>query len=397
MKVVSTVLQILILSGELFSIGLIEVERVAKNAKSVVLLDYDTRRVLYARNPDLVFPPASLTKLVTIYTALIEARKKNMDFKSVVPISRAASYRNAPPNSSLMFLEEGQRVNFEELLKGLVIASGNDAAVAIAEFVAGGDLSNFINLMNINVLNLGLLNMHFVDTSGHSDANEITAMEMALFARSYIEKFKFMLSIHSLDSFSYPRPENLGSTSSSKMLNLKQRNKNLLIHSYPYADGLKTGYIGKSGLNLVATAKRDEMRLIAVVLGVGKGIGNEGEKRRALIAEKLFEYGFGNYYKFSFVVKSKEKVYNGERDTVDIASREPFGYVFSGDEVSRVRVASHIRDLVAPLSEDDAVGKVEFFLGNSKLGELSLFSQCVKRLGFFSSLYKFVASFFKRE
>ncbi|AYE36756.1 D-alanyl-D-alanine carboxypeptidase [Borrelia turcica IST7] len=390
-------LQILILSGKLFSIDLIEIERVAKGAKSVVLLDYDTKRILYARNPNLIFPPASLTKLVTIYTALVEARKKNIDFKSSVPISGTASYYNAPLNSSLMFLEEGQRVNFEELLKGLIIASGNDASVAIAEFIGGGDLSNFINLMNINVLNLGLLNMHFVDTSGHSNDNEITALEMALFARAYIEKFEFMLNIHSLESFTYPRLENLGNTSTSKVLNLKQENKNLLIYSYPYADGLKTGYIKKSGLNLVATAKRDGMRLISVVLGVDKGVGNVGEKRRALIAEKLFEYGFNSYSKFSFMVKSKERVYNGKEDTVDISSREPFKYIFTRDEIDRVKIESDIKDLVAPLSEDDIVGRAEFFLDNNKLGELNLFSQCVEKLGFLNSVYKFFANFFKRE
>ncbi|WKC58153.1 D-alanyl-D-alanine carboxypeptidase family protein [Borrelia sp. P9F1] len=397
MKIVSTMLQILILSGELFSVDLVEVERVAKDAKSVVLLEYDTKRVLYARGSNLILPPASLTKLVTIYTALIEARKRNIDFKSIVPISGAASYYNAPLNSSLMFLEEGQRVNFEELLKGLAVASGNDAAVAVAEFMTGGDLDNFINLMNINVLNLGLLNMHFVDASGYSDSNEITAIEMALFARSYIEKFEFMLSIHSLGSFIYPKPENLGNTYSSKVLNLKQHNKNLLIHSYPCADGLKTGYIGKSGLNMVATAKRGGMRLISVILGVNKGIGNVGEKRRALIAEKLFEYGFNNYHKFSFIVKSEERVYNGDTSTVDISSRVPFRYVFSKDEVGRVKVYSRVRDLVAPLGGDDVVGKAEFFLDNDKLGELSLFSRCVRRLGFLNSFYKFVVSFFERE
>ena len=393
MKIVSAMLQILILSGELFSIDLVEVERVAKDAKSVVLLDYDTKRVLYARRPNLIFPPASLTKLVTIYTALIEAGKKNVDFKTIVPISEAASYYNAPPNSSLMFLEKGQRVNFEELLKGLAVSSGNDAAVAIAEFMAGGDLGSFVNLMNINVLNLGLLNMHFVDTSGYSDSNEITAIEMALFSGTYIEKFEFMLRIHSLESFIYPKPENLGDKSASNVLNLKQHNKNLLIYSYPYADGLKTGYIGKSGLNIVATAKRGEMRLISVILGVDNG----GEKRRALIAEKLFEYGFNNYHKFSFIVKSKERVYNGETSTVDVSSRVPFRYVFSKDEVDRVRVDSRMRNLVAPLGGDDAVGKAEFFLDNDKLGELDLFSKRVRRLGFFNSFYKFVVSFFERE
>ncbi|WP_306416570.1 D-alanyl-D-alanine carboxypeptidase family protein [Borrelia sp. RT1S] len=397
MKIVSAMLQILILSGELFSIDLVEVERVAKDAKSVVLLDYDTKRVLYARRPNLIFPPASLTKLVTIYTALIEARKKNVDFKTIVPISEAASYYNAPPNSSLMFLEKGQRVNFEELLKGLAVSSGNDAAVAIAEFMAGGDLGSFVNLMNINVLNLGLLNMHFVDTSGYSDSNEITAIEMALFSGTYIEKFEFMLRIHSLESFIYPKPENLGDKSASNVLNLKQHNKNLLIYSYPYADGLKTGYIGKSGLNIVATAKRGEMRLISVILGVDKGIDNGGEKRRALIAEKLFEYGFNNYHKFSFIVKSKERVYNGETSTVDVSSRVPFRYVFSKDEVDRVRVDSRMRNLVAPLGGDDAVGKAEFFLDNDKLGELDLFSKRVRRLGFFNSFYKVFVSFFERE
>ncbi|AHH03600.1 D-alanyl-D-alanine serine-type carboxypeptidase [Borrelia nietonii YOR] len=303
MRIIFTIPSFLILFsvfGKLFSIDLFEIERVTQDAKSVVLIDYDTKRIFYAKNPNLIFPPASLTKLVTIYTALVEARKKNIDLKTIVPISSAASYYNLPLGSSLMFLEEGHKVNFEELLKGLVISSGNDAAIAIAEFIVGKNLINFVNLMNINVLNLGLANMNFVDTSGYCNGNQITALEMALFARAYIEEFEFMLDIHSLRDFIYPRSENLGSTSSSKMLNLKQENRNVLIFNYPYADGLKTGYIKTSGLNLVATAKKDDIRLIAVVLGVNKGINSVGEKKRAFIAQKLFEYGFSNYSRFPF-------------------------------------------------------------------------------------------------
>ncbi|AHH09320.1 D-alanyl-D-alanine serine-type carboxypeptidase [Borrelia parkeri SLO] len=310
MKIIPVILKILILSGvfsELFSIDLLEIKKVTEDAKSVVLLDYNTKCILYSKNPSLVFPPASLTKLVTIYTALVEARKKNMDLKTIVPISSSASYYNLPLDSSLMFLEEGHKVNFEELLKGLIISSGNDAAIAIAEFIVGKNLSDFVDLMNINVLNLGLVNMNFVDTSGYSGNNKITALEMALFARTYIEEFEFILDIHSLKDFIYPRSENLANTSSLKMLNLKQKNKNILIFNYPYADGLKTGYIKTSGLNLVATAKKDDIRLIAVILGVNKGVDNIGERKRALIAQKLFEYGFGNYAQFSFIGKIKRK------------------------------------------------------------------------------------------
>ncbi|XXG15630.1 D-alanyl-D-alanine carboxypeptidase family protein [Borrelia puertoricensis] len=310
MKIIPVILNILILSGvfsKLFSIDLLEIKKVTEDAKSVVLLDYDTKCALYSKNPNLVFPPASLTKLVTIYTALVEARKKNIDLKTTVPISSAASYYNLPLDSSLMFLEEGHKVNFEELLKGLIISSGNDAAIAIAEFIVGKNLSDFIDLMNINVLNLGFINMSFVDTSGYSSDNKITALEMALFARTYMEEFEFILHIHSLKEFIYPRSENLGNTSSLKLLNLKQKNKNILIFNYPYADGLKTGYIKTSGLNLVATAKKDDIRLIAVVLGVNKGVNNVGERKRALIAQKLFEYGFGNYAQFSFIGKIKRK------------------------------------------------------------------------------------------
>ncbi|WP_346313218.1 D-alanyl-D-alanine carboxypeptidase family protein [Borrelia miyamotoi] len=336
MTVVSTIISALILFGvfsEIFSFDSFEFESMVRDAKSIVLLDYDTKCILYAKNPSLIFPPASLTKLVTIYTALVEAEKKNVNLKSTVPISSAASYYNLPLDSSLMFLEEGQKVSFEELLKGLVISSGNDAAIAIAEFIVGGDLNNFVNLMNINVLDLGLKNMNFVDTSGYSRDNKITALEMAFFARAYIEKFEFMLNIHSLKDFVYPKPENLGSTSSSKMLNLKQKNKNILILNYPYADGLKTGYIKASGLNLVATAKKNNIRLIAVILGVDKGANNVGEKKRALIARRLFEYGFSNYSQFFSLVKLKEKIYNEIIDMGKYFLIGLFKYAFSKDTI----------------------------------------------------------------
>ncbi|WPM05728.1 D-alanyl-D-alanine carboxypeptidase family protein [Borreliella sinica] len=378
---------------DLFAVNLSEVDELSKHAKSIVLMDFDTKRILYSKKPDLSFPPASLTKIVTIYTALIEAEKQNIELKSIVPISDSASYYNAPPNSSLMFLEKGQVVNFEEILKGLSVSSGNDASIAIAEFVVG-DLNSFVNLMNTNVLNLGLLNMHFVEPSGYSSENKITALDMAFFVKSYIEKFKFMLNIHSLKHFVYPKIKNLGTTLSSKFLNLKQRNANLLIYDYPYSDGLKTGYIKASGLNLIATAQKDGRRLIAVVLGVKKGINGSGEKMRSLIAKNLFEYGFNEYSKIPLIVKLEEKVYNGAIDTVALFSKEPFYYVLTKDEFDKINISYTVDKLVAPLSGDVPVGRAMIFLENEKVGDVDLFSNKVNRLGFWQGLYKSFINFF---
>nr|WP_267507563.1 D-alanyl-D-alanine carboxypeptidase family protein [Borreliella afzelii] len=382
-----------LLCDDLFAVNLAEINKLSQYAKSIVLMDFDTKRVLYSKNPNLVFPPASLTKIVTIYTALIEAEKRNIKLKSIVPISDSASYYNAPPNSSLMFLEKGQIVNFEEILKGLSVSSGNDASIAIAEFVVG-DLNSFVNLMNINAFNLGLFNMHFVEPSGYSNENKITALDMAFFAKSYVEKFKFMLNIHSLKYFVYPKSKNLGTTLSSKFLNLKQRNANLLIDDYPYSDGLKTGYIKESGLNLVATALKGERRLIAVVLGVEKGINRFGEKMRALIAKNLFEYGFNKYSKFPLIVKLKEKVYNGTVDTVALFSKEPFYYVLTKDEFDKINISYTVDKLVAPLSGDMPVGRAMIFLENEKLGDVALFSSEVDKLGFWQGFYKSFVNFF---
>nr|WP_267510427.1 D-alanyl-D-alanine carboxypeptidase family protein [Borreliella afzelii] len=382
-----------LLCDDLFAVNLAEINKLSQYAKSIVLMDFDTKRVLYSKNPNLAFPPASLTKIVTIYTALIEAEKRNIKLKSIVPISDSASYYNAPPNSSLMFLEKGQIVNFEEILKGLSVSSGNDASIAIAEFVVG-DLNSFVNLMNINAFNLGLFNMHFVEPSGYSNENKITALDMAFFAKSYVEKFKFMLNIHSLKYFVYPKSKNLGTTLSSKFLNLKQRNANLLIDDYPYSDGLKTGYIKESGLNLVATALKGERRLIAVVLGVEKGINRFGEKMRALIAKNLFEYGFNKYSKFPLIVKLKEKVYNGTVDTVALFSKEPFYYVLTKDEFDKINISYTVDKLVAPLSGDMPVGRAMIFLENEKVGDVALFSSEVDKLGFWQGLYKSFVNFF---
>ncbi|WKD00934.1 D-alanyl-D-alanine carboxypeptidase family protein [Borreliella americana] len=384
------------LCDDLFAVNLDEINKLSKYAKSIVLMDFDTKRILYSKKPNLIFPPASLTKIVTIYTALIEAEKRNIKLKSIVPISDSASYYNAPPNSSLMFLEKGQIVNFEEILKGLSVSSGNDASIAIAEFVVG-NLNSFVNLMNINVLNLGLFNMHFVEPSGYSSDNKITALDMAFFIKSYVEKFKFMLNIHSLKYFVYPKRKNLGTSLSSRFLNLKQRNANLLIHDYPYSDGIKTGYIKESGLNLVATAKKGDRRLIAVVLGVEKGINGFGEKMRASIAKNLFEYGFNEYSKFPLIVKLKEKVYNGTVDTVALFSKEPFYYILTKDEFDKINISYTVDKLVAPLSGDMPVGRAMIFLENEKVGDVDLFSEKVNKLRFWQSLYKSFINFFSRE
>ncbi len=203
-----------------------------------------------------------------------------------------------------------------------------------------------------------------------------------------------MLNIHSLKYFVYPKSKNLGTTLSSKFLNLKQRNANLLIDDYPYSDGLKTGYIKESGLNLVATALKGERRLIAVVLGVEKGINRFGEKMRTLIAKNLFEYGFNEYSKFPLIVKLKEKVYNGTVDTVALFSKEPFYYVLTKDEFDKINISYTVDKLVAPLSGDMPVGRAMIFLENEKVGDVALFSSEVDKLGFWQGLYKSFVNFF---
>ncbi|WP_169313542.1 D-alanyl-D-alanine carboxypeptidase family protein [Spirochaeta africana] len=262
-------------------------------AAAAVLLDAETGAVLYAHNRDEVMPPASLVKLIVMNALLDEVAEGRLGLYQDIPIPPEAWAQNAPPRSSLMFLGPGQRVSLHELLLGLAIPSGNDAAVAAA-LLLEDSVPAFVERVNRDLADRGYRYTRLVEPSGYSRDNTTTAEEFARFARSYVLRHPEAIErYHAVRQFGYPQLENLLHGNNEHVI--MQQNYNRLLWIMPEADGLKTGTIPSVGFNLAATARRDGRRLIAVVLGVQADTPQEGNNLRAEVSRDLLEYGFREF------------------------------------------------------------------------------------------------------
>ncbi len=284
-------------------------------AKSAILIDTSNGNILYEKNADAVIPPASMTKLFAMYVVEEEIASGRFCYDQVIPLPPESWACNMPPHSSLMFLGKDQRVTMEELLQGLSICSGNDAAYALA-YTVSGTMEAFVERMNLVASDLGLKNTHFVESSGYSEQNQTTAREMAEFAAIYIRRHPQSLHrFHSLLSFTYPKEKNLAP--GDKLLAqdfsqglpqkitmpITQENTNPLLTRLQGCDGLKTGYIDESGYNLSLTAVRDGTRFLSVTMG-GPGSNNrEGQAGRVHDGMELMEWAFRSFADYSTELK----------------------------------------------------------------------------------------------
>ena len=220
-----------------------------------------------------------------------------------------------PPHSSLMFLGKGQRVTLEELLLGLSICSGNDAAYALAYTVCGS-MDEFVERMNRAAIELGLEHTHFVESSGYSELNQTTAREMADFAAAYLLRFPSSLHrFHSVLDFTYPKAKNLAAGDKPAAqdfsqglpqkitMPITQKNTNPLLGKLEGCDGLKTGYIDESGYNLTLTAVRGETRFLSVTMGGPGNSTKEGQSGRVHDGTELMEWAFRNFADYSLELK----------------------------------------------------------------------------------------------
>lgn len=268
------------------------------SASSAVLLDFQTGQVLFEKNPDLVIPPASMTKLVVLHVLLGEVKAGNLKMGQELIVPEAADFRNAPPRSSLMFLQEGQRLTLLDLMRGLALPSGNDGA-ELAALLLGGTRADYVARMNREMERLGFHSIHFVDSSGYSEENRATAGEFARFCRFYIQEHPEATELlHSLESFSYPEDKHLYGPGQALYGTITQPNHNSLAGRHPWVDGLKTGYIDESGYNVALSAQAGGRRLVAVLMGGPGENSNDGNMHRIIDGTNLLAYGF---YRFTNV------------------------------------------------------------------------------------------------
>jgi D-alanyl-D-alanine carboxypeptidase (penicillin-binding protein 5/6) len=259
---------------------------------SAVLIDAATGTALYIKNGDIPIPPASLTKLMTMHIALQEVEAGRASLDETVPLPPESWAINQPPRSSLMHLAEAQIVSLRELLLGLAVPSGNDAAAAVA-LRFSPTTQGFVERMNAEARRLGLEQTRFVEPSGISEDNQTTALEFASFCREYLWSHPESLrDFHSVMEFAYPLPQNVAPELRSRVGIWRQRNHNALLGAVEGVDGLKTGYIDEAGYNIALTAARLETRLVAVILGAPV---RGGDRIRDVDGRKLLEWGFSHF------------------------------------------------------------------------------------------------------
>jgi D-alanyl-D-alanine carboxypeptidase (penicillin-binding protein 5/6) len=322
-------------------------------AKSWVLYDFQAEQIIVAQNPNERIEPASLTKMMTAYLTYDAIRRKHIALNQVVPVSPRAW----KAEGSRMFIEPNRPVTVEELIHGMVIQSGNDACIALAEAVAGSE-EVFAQMMNQQAQKLGMKNTSFVNSTGLPDPKHYTtAYDMALLAAALIREFPEHYKLNSQREFRYN--------------NITQANRNRLLWTDPYVDGVKTGHHESAGYCLVASAKRDNRRLISVVTGTAS------EAARATESQKILNYGFQFYDTVKVYAKDQTvatiKVWKGAENTVRIGFLNDFYVALPKGDSARLKASMETRQpLLAPLTIGQNVGTLKLNLEEKPLGEYPL-------------------------
>ncbi|WP_162048323.1 D-alanyl-D-alanine carboxypeptidase family protein [Vibrio taketomensis] len=329
----------------------------ALGAKGYVLMDYNTGQVLVEKNAHQPLNPASLTKLMTAYVAGQEMNSGNITLEDKVTISQNAWAKNFP-DSSKMFIEVGTTVKLSDLYRGLIVQSGNDASVAIAEHVAGSEAA-FVSLMNNWAAQLGLNNTAFTNPHGlDSDGLFSTPYDIALLSQAIIRDLPAIYPLYSETSFAYN-----GITQYNRNGLLRDRSMNV--------DGMKTGYTSGAGYSLATSATSGEMRLISVVMGASSTKSRESESKQ------LLSYGFRF---FDTVLASKAgkpinepQVWMGSVDTVKVGTEKDIYITLPKSDANKVDAELVFdQELKAPLTEGQVLGQVIYSVNGNEVAKSDL-------------------------
>jgi D-alanyl-D-alanine carboxypeptidase (penicillin-binding protein 5/6) len=360
-------------------------------------MDAGTGTVLYEKNADEPIPPASLTKLMTAHIALREAAAGRVSLDEKAQPPRESWAINQPPRSSLMFLAAGQQVSLRELLLGLAVPSGNDAAVAVALRLAP-TVADFVDLMNGEARRLGFSVTHFTEPSGISEYNMTSAREFARFCQYYLELYpQAPREFHSVPEFAYPKPENVAQQYRERPGTIVQYNHNTLLKDFPGVDGLKTGYIDEAGYNIALSAEREGTRFILVLLGAPAARG--GDRTRDEDGRKLLAWAFDQYRTIRPLIPSPEpaRLWKGrQREVLPIIAEAP-DFTGPRDRGQQLYLATEIVDpLIAPLAAGEQVGTLILSDDYGELRRIPLLAaEDYGEGGFFRRLWDSVQLFFR--
>lgn len=345
-------------------------------AKSYILMDANSGEIIVEENSKEQLPPASLTKMMTAYIVEYEIAQGNITPNDDVLVSVEA-WRTG---GSKMFIKEGTRVPLEDILKGIVIQSGNDASIAVAEHIAGSE-GAFADIMNQHAQILGMSGSHFVNATGlPSDDHYSSAFDLARLARAIIQDFPEQYGLYSEKYFTYN--------------NIRQPNRNRLLWRDKSVDGLKTGHTDAAGYCLVASAKRDDMRLISVVMGT------TSEEARARETQKLLNYGF-RYYETHELYQTGQvlldsKVWAGQSDVLNLGVAKDVVVTIPRGQKGNLEAVLDVDSVIkAPVSTGQEFGRIKVTLnGELVVDEPLIALQPVEEGGFFKRIWDLIKLFF---
>ncbi len=344
-------------------------------AREAVLIDVDSNTILYSHGEGEVRSLASLTKLVTMYAILDLVENGDVSLDERVEPVPAAFWSAMPPRSSVLFLGVDQQVRIETLMLGLSIASGNDAATALAYHI-DGSVPRFARRMETLLGDIGLESHSFSEPSGIEAANRATAADFARFVAHYLRRFPDAPArYHSVPSLTFPTADDYGNRwTPASIIHV---NRNLLLRDYAYASGLKTGFTFSAGYNLAASAERDGRRIAAVILGVDAPNARIGSRRRTDDAITLFNHGFDSYVARTPRVPELQPVRVRGGENVEIVPQVivPELLLPREDEAFLSSEVTVSRYVVAPVQEGQIIGEINYSVRGERVLTIPVFAR----------------------
>jgi D-alanyl-D-alanine carboxypeptidase (penicillin-binding protein 5/6) len=323
------------------------------NAKGYLLMDFNSGQILAEKKSDQRLEPASLTKMLTSYVVAKQLANGGIHLDDMVTISKKAWRMQG----SRMFVEVGKKVSVEDLLKGMIIQSGNDATVALAEYVAGSE-DTFVSLMNQHAAELGMVDSHFVNSTGLPNKNHYTTpRDLATLSIALIKNF--------------PEHYNLYSAKEFKFNKIKQYNRNKLLWRNNFVDGIKTGHTESAGYCLVASAMRDNMRLISVVLGT------RSEEARSAESQKLLSYGFRFFETHKLYAANdaltSTRIWKGAVEELPLGLNEDLYITIPKGQYKKLDADMNLNArIIAPTKKGTSFGSVNVRIGDKQYAQRNL-------------------------
>ena len=325
-------------------------------AEQAIVMDFDTNEILFEKNSNIKTPPASMTKIMTVYAAFDRLKNTDLSIENECVVS-AKAYKMG---GSRTFLEIDDKVSIDELLKGIIIQSGNDASIALAECLAGTE-DDFAKLMNVYAKRLGMLNTNFLNSSGWPEDNHYsTVYDLALLSNALIREFPDLYLYFSDKEFTYN--------------DIKQPNRNKLLSSVQGADGLKTGFTRASGWGIAATAKRDNRRITTVINGTNSSRSRLNE------ASNLINWAFSQTSQKLLVnenqVIAEVDVWLGNKPRVNLVSSKKIVSTLSFDQIQLIKSSlEYKRPIEAPIKKGTVYGKLIIDIDGKPNIEVELIAQ----------------------